>query len=256
MRRELNIFPDAFNSKEVEIDFSPQRLTRKQEELRLADFVLCPSTFVQSTVEASGFPSSRIHTIPLGVDSRWKPVHNVSREKVVLYVGNISVRKGIHRLLKIWKELKAFRTHTLRLIGDMQLPTHLLAEYKGLYEHIPRLPREDLIAQYSSAQLFVFNAMADGFGHVFAEAMVCGTPVIASRNSGAPDLITSGVDGHLFDYGDDRQLGFLIEGALSNSNKLKIMGERARKRVLQWGWEQFSQDWLSWIRSVLANAAE
>jgi glycosyltransferase involved in cell wall biosynthesis len=249
-RREAEDFPEAFDQNEMQADFGLDRLARKREELAAAQRILCPSRFVQASVQKAGVPTDRIATIPLGIDTRWSVPTNLERQKLFLYVGNISARKGVHRLLRVWKKLGAHRTHTLRLIGDLNLPQKFLADYQGVFEHIPRVPRDALIPQYSSAQAFVFNTMADGFGHVFAEAMVCGTPVLASRNCGAPDLVTDGIEGRLFGYGDDEQLAGVLDWALGHPTALNEMGMHARKRAVRWGWGEFGAEFLRWVKPL------
>ena len=173
------------------------------------------------------------------------------RDGIFLYAGTISARKGVHRLIRVWKRLGAYRTHRLRLIGDLHLPKKFVAEYRNVFEHVPRMGREQLAMEYCTAQAFVFNALADGFGHVFAEAMGCGTPVLASSNCGAPDLITDGVEGRLFDYGDDAGLATALEWALSNPTELADMGARARERARRWTWEDFGERFLKWLETVV-----
>jgi glycosyltransferase involved in cell wall biosynthesis len=255
VEREADEYPDALNRDELLIDFDRTRTMRKQYELEAAQYILCPSSFVQRSVAAAGVPRERIKTIPLGVDTRWRAANTSERQNVFLYVGNISARKGVHRLLKAWKRLGAKATHRLRLVGDMHLPQSFLRDYQGTYEHVPRVPRLGLIEYYSSAQAFVFNAMADGFGHVFAEAMVCGTPVLASRNCGAPDLLTDGVEGRLFDFGDDDQLAVVLDWALSHPTELAEMGVVAQKRAATWGWSEFTEEFLNWLHMVLTKQA-
>ena len=99
------------------------------------------------------------------------------------------------------------------------------------------LADEQLREHYCEASAFVFNPLADGFGHVFAEAMVCGTAVICSRISGAPDLITDGVEGGLFNYGADEQLASILDWAFSHPRELALMGARARQKALLSGWD-------------------
>jgi glycosyltransferase involved in cell wall biosynthesis len=250
LRQESAIFPDAMNVGELNHDFAPQRLARKRAELDLATHILCPSSFVQNTLLQAGISASRCTTIPLGADTEWTEPDITAREPIFLYVGAISVRKGIHRLLRIWKKLQAYKTHRLRLIGEMKLPESFSKEYAGLFEHVPRIPREELIPEYCRAQLFIFNALADGFGHVFAEAMICGTPVLASRNCGAPDLIQSGVEGLLYEYGNDEALAAHLDWALTRPAELKQMGLRARARALLWGWREFGSRFLDWVNSA------
>ena len=253
IQREVQQLPEAFSRADVAADFAPHRIERKRVELEWATHVLCPSTFVSQSVAGQMAPPERVKTLPLGTDTSWPAPDHGIREKVFLYAGNISARKGVHRLIRTWKQLGAYRTHRLRLIGDLRLPASFLTEHRGTFEHVPPMPREKLPAEYGRAQAFVFNALADGFGHVFAEAMVCATPVLASRNCGAPDLVTDGVEGKLFDYGDDDKLATALDWALTHPAELQQMGVAARQRALSWGWDQFRDAFLDWIGPLFAN---
>ena len=60
----------------------------------------------------------------------------------------------------------AHRTHTLKLIGDMRLPDSYLAQFRGLYQHVPSLPRASLVREYAAASVFVSNSMSEGMSIV------------------------------------------------------------------------------------------
>ena len=47
---------------------------------------------------------------------------------------------------------------------------------------------EDLAALYTSAELFVFPSLAEGFGLPPLEAMACGTPVLVARTTAVPEV--------------------------------------------------------------------
>jgi glycosyltransferase involved in cell wall biosynthesis len=253
LKRERDLFPEAFNTGDLEADFAPARIQRKAAELDSATHILCHSSFVAESLKVAGIQGGRITVLPLGTDLSFVCDSPGARAPVFLYAGTISARKGVHRLIRIWKQLRAYRTHRLRLIGDLRLPGSFLAEYRGVFEHIPRLPRTSLVNQYARAQAFVFNALADGFGHVFAEAMACGTAVLASRNSGAPDLIIDGEEGLLFEYGDDEALAVTLDRALTSPQELRQMGDRGRRRALRWTCNDFATSLLKWIRPIIEN---
>jgi glycosyltransferase involved in cell wall biosynthesis len=255
LKCERNVFPNAFDTGDLEADFAPARIQRKAAELDSATHILCPSSFVAESLKSSGIPGGRITVLPFGTGDNFASDLSGARDPIFLYAGTISARKGVHRLIRMWKQLRAYRTHRLRLIGEMRLPARFLADYRAVFEHIPRLPRASLVNQYARAQAFVFNALADGFGHVFLEAMACGTAVLASRNSGAPDLINNGKEGWLFEYGDDEALGAALDRALSSPQTLLEMGERGRRRALRWTCDDFAASFLNWITAIIEREA-
>jgi len=250
MERELMEFPNICKAASDPYEFAEKRTTRKDVELDLADHVLCPSTFVRESL--SPHRSTNLEVIPFGVNQP-DEAQPVSCEPVFLYAGNITMRKGVHRLLLAWKELKAYRTYELRLIGDMFLSEKFLNDFRGMFTHVPRVSRAELDRHYAEASVFVFNPVADGFGNVILEAMRTGTPVIASKNSGAPDAITNRVEGLLLDYGDQSQLVSALNFALSNPEEMHEMGKAAGKRASKYTWRDYGDRLVAWLRPLLRH---
>jgi glycosyltransferase involved in cell wall biosynthesis len=255
LEAEVASFPGVCTVSEDPREFSPERIARKDAELASADFVLCPSPFVSRSLVAAGIPEKKIFVLPLAAEPAWLTAQAAPREPVFLYVGQISLRKGAHRLLIAWKRLKAHRTHRLRLIGSMRLSDYFLKEFSDVYEHVPVVPRDRLAAYYSRAQALVFNAMADGFGMVVPEAMSCGTPVLTSQNAGAAMLITDSQEGRLFQYGDDDALMTALDWALSHPAELAEMGSLARRKAAEWTWPDYRTVFGEWVQRVQRDAA-
>jgi glycosyltransferase involved in cell wall biosynthesis len=147
-----------------------------------------------------------------------------------------------------WKKLNAHRSAELRLIGDMFLDEKFLRDYRDTYTHIRRLPPAELRKHYAEASGFVFNAMADGFGYVMAEAMSCGVPVIASRNSGAPDILDDKVNGVLVNYGAQVELEAALDWTLTYPTDLAAMGEAAREKTACLTWQAYGEKLIAWLR--------
>jgi glycosyltransferase involved in cell wall biosynthesis len=64
--------------------------------------------------------------------------------------------------------------------------------------------------------------------------MVCGRPAIVSDRVGcAADLVTAGVTGATFPFGDTAQLAQCLVELAADSSRLAAMGEKARQRVLK-----------------------
>jgi glycosyltransferase involved in cell wall biosynthesis len=251
MEREREQFPDICNMATGKEDFADERIQRKDRELDCADHVLCPSTFVRESLVA--YRPGTYTTIPFAIDNGGAPPKGRPSKPTFLYAGNITMRKGVHRLLLAWKELKAYRTHELRLVGDMFLSAKFLKDFEGMYVHVPRVTQEELNQHYREAAAFVFNPVADGFGHVVLEAMATGTPVLASKNSGAPDVITDHVNGLLFNYGDEEQFATTLNWALSRPAELADLGKTAAATVRKRTWKDYGDELLGWMRPLLKH---
>jgi glycosyltransferase involved in cell wall biosynthesis len=73
----------------------------------------------------------------------------------------------------------------------------------------------------------------EAFGLIVAESMASGTPVIASRIGGIPELIENDVSGHLFEPGNAEELAFKIVKLLSDKQKQAAMSEAAQEKVVR-----------------------
>jgi glycosyltransferase involved in cell wall biosynthesis len=107
----------------------------------------------------------------------------------------------------------------------------------------PGLPHPEVLSRYQTADLFVFPSISETFGVPVIEAMACGTPVVAGRAGGIPELVVSGKTGLLVERGNPRQLADAILKILADSCLARSMGEWGRKRV---------QDHFSW-QNVVEN---
>ena len=249
MRREEEQFPGICRAAADEADEAERRHVRKDAELKMADFVLAPSTFVRESLSCAPQFHARVKVLPFGCDSHWEINAAPQPKPVFLYAGNITMRKGVHRLLMAWKRLEAHHRAELRLIGDMFLDEKFLRDYHGLYTHIPRLPRTELLQHYAESSAFVFNSVADGFGYVIPEAMSCGVPVIASRSSGAPDIIEDKSDGLLVSYGADDELEGALDWAMTRPAELAAMGRAAREKTRRLTWQSYGEKLVTWLQT-------
>jgi alpha-maltose-1-phosphate synthase len=255
MEREHAEFPDAEVEQPWVKEYSPARNSRKDAELAAADQLLVPSQFVRQSLVRAGVAPERISVIPFGCE----PVPALARKaeisiqkQTLLYVGHLSVRKGTPRLLKAWRRLAAHRTHTLRLIGAVHLSAKFLADYTGLVEMVPRLPRSELSKHYASSYAFVMPAAAEGFAVVITEALAHGLPVIASENSGAAGFMMHEKEGLLYSFADEEKLCEALERVLSRPDEVAEMSARAVALAERWTWQQYREAFLRLIQTLMA----
>ena len=254
--REQQLFPDICRSTFDPFEFQPQRLLNKRAEIDMADLILCPSQFVEQSLLNEGIEAEKIQVTPFGGEAAWLDVPRaLTASKTFVFVGNISARKGAHRLLQVWKQLGAYRTHNLLLVGEMHLKPAFLRDYAGLYQHLPRMPREDLRDIYLRADALVLPALAEGFALVIHEALSCGTPVLASQNSGAADFL-NGEQARLFTAQDNDSLAAALDWALGHPLELATMGVAGRLKARQWSWRSFKQLVQNKINALLPELSQ
>jgi glycosyltransferase involved in cell wall biosynthesis len=89
-----------------------------------------------------------------------------------------------------------------------------------------------LAALYNSCECLLLPSRREGLPTVVAEAAACGTPVIASRTGGVPELISEGETGWMITPGDDSALLKATERVLANQDEVASMRPLIRERAL------------------------
>lgn len=176
---------------------------------RRADHVFASSRAAKArAVGTYGVPPDRVSVTWLAASRHFRPirdpaaldetrrVHGLGDEPYLLFVGKLSRRHYVPRLIEAFSRLKKRRQlrHRLVIAG----PDHLglgvarLARSHGVESsviHLPFVPHRELPALYSAADLFVYpSSDAEGFGIPVVEAMACGVPVITTRAGSLPEF--------------------------------------------------------------------
>ena len=129
--------------------------------------------------------------------------------------------------------LKAFSMYLIRtkkhcqllIIGDGKLRNKLKAQAENLKisDHIIWLPFTDDIPELLSIiDVFVLTSEYEGLGLVLLEAMAAKKPVIASKVSAIPEIVSDGKSGHLFNFGDIDELSNLFRKMEEKKYRTKL----------------------------------
>ena len=239
------------------IQWDEGRFASIEQEYEESDLILIPSTFAYRTFVARGIAPSKLALVPYGVDAeeyRPLPKRNDGRFRI-LFVGGLSLRKGLPYLLDAVAKLK-WTNAELVLRGTPSTETQpLLSSYRGTIpiSLVPPQPRAMLSELYSQASVLVLPSIEDGFGLVIGQALACGTPVIASTNTGGPDVIEDEVNGLIVPAGDAETLREALVRMYENPEMVAEMGRQARLRVERArGWGEYGDGVVAVFRQALA----
>ena len=179
------------------------RLTTKLA-MRSSEHVIAISEAArQDAIAAYHLPPNKITAVPLAPDPRFRPQTQGEIERVrqkhslpaayALYLGSNKPHKNLERLVQAWEIAAQEVPHTLVIAGtwDGRYPrSKELAEQKQIssIRFLGPVDEADLPALYSSAQLFIFPSLYEGFGLPVIEAMACGTAVTCSHTSSLPEV--------------------------------------------------------------------
>jgi glycosyltransferase involved in cell wall biosynthesis len=118
----------------------------------------------------------------------------LARDGYVLHVGTIEPRKNLGVLLEAFAALPSELDLQLALVGEegwLTGPVRSAAAAAGRggrVRFLGRVPQDDLPALYRGALLLAHPALDEGFGLTIAEAMACGTPVLATNRGAVPSV--------------------------------------------------------------------
>jgi starch synthase len=234
--RRLGLPPPVFHRRET---------ARRVEEYAQADAVLCPSAFVKASFVQRGLPPERIFVVPYGMSISVSPENAAppppDRDAVfrVLYVGQISPRKGLRYLFEAFAALRHPRKE-LVIVGPKGQPTGLEnltppdgTQFRGV------LKGEDLARAYREATVFVLPSVEEGLALVLGEALAAGTPVIATVHSGALDLYENGREGFIVPIRDPAAIREKLQQLADDAGLRDRMAHAAqdRARTLE-GWDR------------------
>ena len=211
----------------------------KEEELRLADYIICLSEFAKETLIMRGFSKERIFVANLGFDPLSfspKTSYSKSGKLKVLFAGTLTGRKGIDLLLKASRDLNEFME--LILVGPMADAEELLNQYQGYYTWHPFSDHAGLNKLLSQSDLFAFPSYLDSWAMVVVEAMACGLPVIISENTGAKTAVVDG-SGFVIPTGNGEILKDKITYFYKNREALEVMGKNAAIASLNFTWNNY-----------------
>jgi glycosyltransferase involved in cell wall biosynthesis len=216
-------------------------------------------------------PPERVHVTYEAAGEAFQPVKNEDQrtairqkyalpERYLLYLGGFDQRKNLSALLRAFA-LLVNRQQRPRLVIAGQVPARespmfpdprRLVRELGVEERViftGWVPEEDKPPLYSGATAFVFPSLYEGFGLPAAEALACGTPVIASNRSSLPEVVGEG--GILVEPTDAEALAEAMKVLLVDDALRAELRQSALVQAAKFSWKQTALETLAVYRKVV-----
>ncbi|MGA9523429.1 MAG: N-acetyl-alpha-D-glucosaminyl L-malate synthase BshA [Myxococcaceae bacterium] len=216
-----------------------------------SDGVIVPSDFLrrEARTQLQLAESVPIEVIPNFVDAeRFAPAARRDRSRldalfgpsagkgpVLVHVSNFRPVKRPSELIEVLSRVRRQLPARLVLVGDG--PERGTAEARaralGLGDAVRFLGiRRDFVEWLPHADAFLLTSENESFGVAALEALSAGVPVFAYRVGGLPEVVSPGA-GWLVEPLDVEALARAVVDALSNPGALEVMGQAARRDVVE-----------------------
>lgn len=236
---------------------SDQKLSRKDEELRMADQIFVASQFTANTLLDYTGKLAPIHVIPygfppVGTSKTYRSVANHQPLRL-LFVGGLSQRKGIADL---FAAVETFGDRVSLTVVGQKAAENCTALNTALTKHhwIPSLPHDAILRLMREHDVLVFPSLFEGFGLVITEAMSQGTPVITTDRTAGPDLIEHGRNGWLVEAGSTSALQEAIEALVYRPDTITQAGKAATETARLRPWSIYGQELVTAIVDSLQTS--
>ncbi|MFI1044562.1 glycogen synthase [Streptomyces griseoruber] len=249
--------------------------------LEAADAVIAVSAAMREDI-LTCYPAlapERVHVVHNGIDTGlYRPDHGTDAlarigldpdRPYVLFVGRITRQKGVPHLLRAVRDIDP-AAQVVLCAGAPDTP-EIDQEFRDLFaglsrardgvHWIPRmLPRPEVIQLLTHAAVFVCPSVYEPLGIVNLEAMACGTPVVASRVGGIPEVVEDGVTGVLVPVDEEDAvfeagLARALDAVLGDPGAGRRMGEAGRVRAVdEFGWDAVARRTVRLYEEILKQA--
>ncbi|MEU0744234.1 glycogen synthase [Streptomyces sp. NPDC006134] len=218
----------------------------------------------------------RVHVVHNGIDTtlyRPDPATGVldrigldRSRPYVLFVGRITRQKGVPHLLRAVRDIDP-AAQVVLCAGAPDTP-EVDREFRDLFGELSRvragvhwiptmLPRPEVVQLLTHAAVFVCPSVYEPLGIVNLEAMACGTPVVASRTGGIPEVVEDGGTGVLVPVDDDFEAGLTraLDRLLGDPETARRMGEAGRERAVRaFGWDTVARRTVRLYEEILGRS--
>lgn len=221
--------------------------------------LLAVSGSLKSDMIALGMDESKIRVHYTGLDQqRFVPRDRASEKArigvdgpLILSVGALIPRKRQGLLIEALPQLPG-TTLMLAGHGGHEAALRALAEQNGVADRVRfmgSVAHDDLPALFAAADVMALTSDSEGLANVWVEALACGTPIVASKVGGAPELVRSPDAGRLV----EREVPAIVE-AISELLANPIPQNRVAAQVAHFSWDENARTLAQFFREVTAQA--
>jgi glycogen synthase len=178
--------------------------------------------------------------------------------KTVVFTGSITEKKGIFSLIKAWNIVcEKFPDAKLLIFGKGKIkPLESLStrQAKKTIIYNGHVAKDILFQNLAKATLAIFPSYSETFGLGVVEAMSLGCPVIYTKKSCGPEIVTNGVEGMLVDPNNIEEIALNIASLLENEKlRTKLALSAFNSIKLRFNIEYIAHNHISFYNQAIQN---
>jgi hypothetical protein len=205
-----------------------------REECRLADKIVVNSEWSRAALQEEGVPPEKLAVVPLafeppaeaeGFARSYPPAFTEERPLRVLFLGQVSLRKGVAELIEAVRLLRG-RPVRFEVVGPLQVRVPEELRRDPQVHWAGPVARGAAAEHYRRADVFLFPTHSDGFGLTQLEAQAWRLPIVASRFCG--DVVRDGANGLVLPEVTGAAVAAALERCLRDPGLLSGFAQNAR----------------------------
>lgn len=221
--------------------------------------LLAVSGSLKADMVALGMAEHKIRVHYTGLDQqRFIPRDRASEKAklgvdgpLILSVGALIPRKRQGLLIEA---LPQFPAATLMLAGQggHEAALRALADQLGVTNRVRfmgNVPHDDLPMLFAAADVMALTSDSEGLANAWVEALACGTPIVASKVGGAPELVRSPDAGRLV----EREVPAIVS-AIGELLANPIPQDRVAAQVAHFSWDENARALSAFFREIVKRA--
>ena len=223
----------------------------ERDGMEKADQIIAVSNFTKKViVDKYGINPEKISVVHNAV----YPILEGKKQKIVLFLGRLTLQKGPEFFLKSAKKVLEYENckFVVAGIGDMLPDLIEKAVAMGIADKIiftGRLSEEEVKYIYQVASVYVMPSVSEPFGITALEAISAGTPTIASRTAGFSEAFKNCLK---VDFWDTDEMANKIISILRYRPLRKSLSENGKQEIKLFTWDNVAKKTIMVYKEILS----
>jgi glycosyltransferase involved in cell wall biosynthesis len=253
-----NILKNEYAKFNISFSINKKIIEKELQEYQEADYISIPSNFVKNSFIEMGISESKLLLNPYGVNTNNFDNalldSNSNKKLKLLYLGNLSFRKGLPYLFEALKSLKKYEIdYEMHFIGSI---SEDFKEFCNLNKDINwkfhgHIPHHQLKSILLSFDMAIHPSLEEGLSMVIAQLLASGIPVIATTNTGGEELIKDGFNGFIIPIRNSNAITEKIKEINNNRSLLSNLKLNSRESIKnRFTWDDYGNRWKEILEKI------